>query len=106
MKRLLVLMALVVGITTLLSAGEKSKPSQMSGIICDQKCVKQDASGKSACDSSCTEQSGEAVLVDNEGKAWKVTNPDICKGHMGKKVKVKCNKKEDQQSVEILNIYG
>jgi len=106
MKRIVVLMALVIGLTTLLSGGDKSKASQMTGTICDQKCVKQDA-GKASCDTSCTEQSGEAVFLDDQGKAWKVANPAICKGHMGKKVKVQCKQMQDQQdTLEILKIYG
>ena len=106
MKRIVVLMALVIGLTTLLSAQDKSKPSQMTGTICDQKCVKQDA-GKASCDTSCTEQSGEAAFVDDQGKSWKVANPAVCKGHMGKKVKVQCKKMEDQgDTLEILKIYG
>jgi len=105
MKRIAVLIVLVFGLSTFLSAGDKSKASKMNGTICDQKCVKQDA-GKASCDASCTEQSGEATFIDDQGKAWKVDNPDVCKGHMGKKVKVKCKKNEDQNSLQILSIYG
>ena len=105
MKRIVVLIALVLGLTALVSAGDKGKASQMTGTICDQKCVTQDA-GKASCDTSCKEQSGEATFIDDQGKAWKVDNPDVCKGHMGKKVKVKCKKNEDQNSLQILSIYG
>lgn len=106
MKRIAVLMALVFGMTAFLSAQDKSKgSSEMTGTICDQKCVKQEA-GKAACDLTCTEQSGEAMFLDDQGKAWKVANPAICKGKMGKKVKVECKKMQDQATIEILNIYG
>ncbi len=77
----------------------------MTGTICDQKCVKQEA-GKAACDLTCTEQSGEAMFLDDQGKAWKVANPAICKGKMGKKVKVQCKKNQEQDTIEILSIYG
>jgi len=78
----------------------------MTGTICDQKCVKQDAD-KASCDLTCTEKSGEAVFVDDQGKAWKVANPEICKGKMGKKVKVSGKKMDDQpDTMWILSIYG
>jgi hypothetical protein len=105
MKRIVVLMILVLGMSTFLSAGDKSKGTDMTGTICDQKCVKQDA-GKSSCDLTCTEQSGEAVFLDDQGKAWKVANPAICQGKMGKKVKAKCKMTKDTDTIEILKIYG
>jgi hypothetical protein len=87
MKRTAALLALALGSTMLMSAQDKSKGTEMTGTICDQKCVKQDA-GKAACDSSCTEKSGDAVFVDDQGKATKIANPKMAKGKMGKKVKV------------------
>ncbi|HET8888699.1 MAG TPA: hypothetical protein VFQ41_07330 [Candidatus Angelobacter sp.] len=87
MKRTAALLALALGSTMLMSAQDKSKGAEMTGTICDQKCVKQDA-GKSACDNSCTEKSGVAVFVDDQGKATKIANPKMAKGKMGKKVKV------------------
>src|ERR1044071_1254482 len=87
MKRTDALLALALGSTMLMSAQDKSKSTEMTGTICDQKCVKQDA-GKAACDASCTEKSGDAVFVDDQGKATKIANPKMAKGKMGKKVKV------------------
>jgi hypothetical protein len=87
MKRTAALLALALGSTMLMSAQDKSKGTEMTGTICDQKCVKQDA-GKATCDSSCTEKSGDAVFVDDQGKATKIANPKMAKGKMGKKVKV------------------
>jgi len=63
MKRMAALLALALGTAMLMSAQDKSKGTEMTGMICDQKCVKQDA-GKAACDASCTEKSGDAVFVD------------------------------------------
>lgn len=106
MKRILCIMALVFATTPFLSAQDKSTGHDMTGTICDQKCVKQDAD-KASCDLSCTEQSGEAVFVDDQGKAWKVANPAVCKGKMGKKVKLNGKKMEDQQDTMWINsIYG
>jgi len=106
-------MALVFALNPFLFAQEKSAGSQekttgsdMTGTICDQKCVKQDAD-KASCDLSCTEQSGQAAFIDDQGKVWKVANPAVCKGHMGKKVKVNCKKMDNEPDTMWINsIYG
>jgi hypothetical protein len=94
MKRLAALAALILGMIISASAQDKSKASEMTGTVCDQKCVKQDA-GKNACDTSCTEHSGQAVFLDEAGTLWKVANPASCKGKMGKKVKVQGEEMDD-----------
>jgi hypothetical protein len=94
MKSRAALVALILGLAISASAQDKSKASDMSGTICDQKCVKQD-SGKAACDTSCTEHSGQAIFLDDSGNSWKVANPTSCKGKMGKQVKVKAEKMDD-----------
>jgi hypothetical protein len=108
MKRIACMMALVFVMSPFVFAGDKNKGTEMSGTVCDQKCVKQDA-GKASCDTSCTEQSGKATFIDDQGKTWKVANPAICKGHMGKRVKVNCRQKSDDPDtlwINSLNIYG
>ena len=94
MKRLTVLVAFILGLLISASAQDKSTTSEMTGTICDQKCVKQD-SGTPSCDTSCNEHSGQAVFLDDSGKLWKVANPASCKGKMGKKVKVMGEKKDN-----------
>ena len=94
MTRMIVFAALVFGLMISASAQDISKASEMTGTVCDQKCVKQDA-GKAACDTSCNEHSGQAVFLDDSGKSWNVTNPASCKGKMGKKVKVKAEQMND-----------
>lgn len=107
MKRLVCIIVLVFAVNPLLFAGDKDKGSDMTGTVCDQKCVKQDA-GKASCDTSCTEQSGQAMFIDDQGKAWKVANPAMCKGKMGKKVKVNGKQMEDPGTLWInsISIYG
>jgi len=96
MKRIAVILLLVLGSAVLLPAQE-NKVNELTGTICDQKCVKQDA-GKSACDLSCTERSGEASFIDDQGKATKIANPQVCKGKMNQKAKVRAEMKKDQDS--------
>ena len=107
MKRIVCIMALVFAATPFLFAGDKNKGSEMTGTVCDQKCVKQDAD-KSSCDLNCTENSGEAAFVDDQGNVWKVANPAVCKGKMGKKAKVRGKQMEDPgtQSFNSLSIQG
>lgn len=99
MKRLAALTALTLGLWISVSAEDKSKATEMTGMICDQKCVQQD-SGRAACDASCTEHSGQAVFLDDSGKLWKVANPASCKGKMGKKVKIR-GKKKDEDTMRL-----
>lgn len=94
MKRLATLAALIFGLLLSAYAQDKSKATEMTGVVCDQKCVKQD-SGKASCDSSCTEHSGQAVFLDDSGKQWNVANPASCKGKMGKKVKIQGEKMDE-----------
>jgi hypothetical protein len=95
MKRMVALVALILGSLLSTYAQDQIKTMEMTGTVCDEKCVKQD-SGKNSCDTSCTEHSGQAVFLDEDsGKLWKVANPASCKGKMGKKVKIKAEKQDD-----------
>lgn len=96
MKRIAVILLLVLSSAVLLPAQE-NKVNELTGTICDQKCVKQDA-GKSACDLSCTERSGDAFFIDDQGKATKIANPQVCKGKMNQKAKVRAEMKKKQDS--------
>jgi hypothetical protein len=103
MKRTAALLALLLGSTMFVFAQDDPKGHEMTGVLCDQKCVKQD-SGKAACDLSCTEKSGDRVFVDDEGKATKVSNPEICEGKMGKKVKIHGAMMKDKSAMKIYDV--
>lgn len=94
MKRMAILVAIILGSLISAYAQDQIKTMEMTGTVCDQKCVKQD-SEKNSCDTSCTEHSGQAVFLDDSGKLWKVANPASCKGKMGKRVKIKAEKQDD-----------
>ena len=104
MKQIVLLLMLVVASTTLY-AQQKSQAINMTGTICDSKCVTQNGS-QSSCDSNCTQNDGDAVFVDDNGKATKIANPEKVKGYKGKHVKAKCKMNEDQDTMRILSIYG
>jgi hypothetical protein len=95
------LLVIVLGATML--GFSQDKGTEMTGVLCDSKCVKQDA-GKAACDSTCSEKGKDVVFVDDEGKATKVANPKVAKGKMGQKVKVRGRMMEDKNEMEISNI--
>ena len=103
MKRIALLLTLVLG--SMLYAQEKPKAIDMTGTICDSKCVTQ-TDGKSACDLSCTQKDDDAIFVDDNGKATKIANPEKVKGYKGKHVKAKCKMMEDKDTMWILSIYG
>ena len=63
---------------------------QMTGQVCRSTCITMDA-GKSSCNASCKDKSGEVNFVDDTGKVWKINNPKMVKSNMtGKAVKIKC----------------
>jgi hypothetical protein len=97
------LLSVVLG-SALVLAQDMSKAVEMSGTICDSKCVDQ-SGDHPACNLKCSEKSGDAVFIDDTGKVTKIANPDKVKGYMGKHVKAKCNKMEDD-SMWIYSIFG
>src|SRR5215469_15941666 len=100
MKRIALLLTLVLG-SAMLFAQEKPKAIDMTGTICDSRCVTQTGS-QSACDLNCTQKSGDAVFIDDNGKATKIANPEKVKGYNGKHVKTKC-KMMDDNTISILS---
>jgi hypothetical protein len=103
MKRMAGLLAIVLGSMTLLFPQDKAKGTEMTGVLCNSKCVKQDA-GKAVCDSTCSEKSKDVVFVDDQGKATPVANPNMAKGKMGKKVKVHGEMMKGKDMMEIYDV--
>src|SRR5262245_19626642 len=104
MKRIALLLALVLG-SVMLSAQEESQGTEMTGTICDSKCVTH-TRGQSACDLNCGKTGGDAVFVEDNGKVTKIANPDKVKGYMGKHVKTKSKMMKDLDTMWIYSIYG
>ena len=104
MKRYAVLFIIAVTSVILLYAQEK-QPTEMSGWICSSACVKQHA-GFATCDANCSDKSGDAVFVSDEGKVSKISNPDMAKGKMGQQVKMKCRMDKENDSMEIIEFLS
>jgi hypothetical protein len=81
------LLALLCVATSLFAQdAEKSKEKQVAGTICNSACV-QPVNGVSTCNTSCTDRSGDVVLVDDLGKLKTIANPKMATPHMNKQVK-------------------
>lgn len=79
----------------------KTSAMDMTGWVCSSKCVKQDA-GKASCDSTCKENGGDLVFVDDQGKTFNIANQKMAKKHVGKQVKMKGHMKGEMMQVDQL----
>lgn len=96
MKRNVCLLVAVLASAISLYAGDMGKATAMSGWLCNSMCVAQNA-GHAACDQSCSDKSGDVVLVDDRGQVFKIANQDKVVSHAGKKVKMKCRPVKDKK---------
>lgn len=105
MKRIANFLVAALLSTVPLSAQDMDKTADMSGWLCNSKCVTQNA-GHAACDQSCADKTGDVVLVDDQGKVYKIANQDKVAGHAGKKAKLKCKPvKGEKDTMNVDSIY-
>jgi hypothetical protein len=90
---------------SLFAQDSKENQKQMMGTICNSACVVKQ-SDLNTCNTSCTDKSGDAVLVDDAGKVTKIANPKMAMPHMNKKVKVMAvpTEKERENSIRIIQL--
>jgi hypothetical protein len=108
MKRITCLLVAVLGTGISLFAEDMGKPTEMTGWLCNNKCVAQTA-GHAACDQSCADKSGDVVMVDDQGRVFKIANQDKVKGLAGKKAKMKCRPARGEKNtmyVDTVSLYG
>jgi hypothetical protein len=103
MKRIATLFTIVLG-SVMLYAQDTPKGHEMTGTICDSKCVTQSA-GQSSCDMNCTQKGGDAVFVQDNGKVTKIANPEKVQGNMMQRVKVMGEMMENH-TMNIYEIYS
>ena len=83
MKRIAWLLPVVVGSTLLMYAQQSGR--QMSGTICDSRCVVRNRGDHTSCDPNCNIR--ECVFIDdNTGHADKVINQQECSSYLGQHV--------------------
>jgi hypothetical protein len=85
MQRIALLFLVTLACVTSVHAQSSSDTRKLNGTVCDASCVVP-VDNASTCDKSCTAKSGEAVLVDDQGKVMHIANQEVCKSHMGKHV--------------------
>jgi hypothetical protein len=107
MKRMAWLLPAVLCSAVLLHAAEPKgkndeagKGKQMSGWICDNKCVINKGT-KASCQKGCSATGPDVVVVfiDSKGTVTKVDNKDMAMPMMGKKVKIKAEMKGEMMYV-------
>ena len=87
MKQSVFSLIAVLCLSAMMYAGDENKQVPMSGTVCNSKCVVSQ-SNTPTCDLSCTDKSGDCVLVEDSGKVTKIENSEMAMPHMGKRVKV------------------
>jgi hypothetical protein len=108
MKRIPYLLVALLASAISLSAEDMGKTKDMTGWLCNSKCVTKNA-GHAACDQGCTDKSGDVVLVDDHGEVFKIANQDKVTSSAGKKVKMKCRPvkgEKDTMYVDSFSLYG
>lgn len=107
MRRMACLFLVVLGSVILMQAQNAAMTGTMevSGTVCRSSCVTQ-VSSVSTCDKSCTDKSGDAVLVDDQGTLHKIANQNMCMSHMGKHVKMTAvpSEKDRENTLRIMQL--
>src|SRR5512142_1910612 len=103
MKRMAGVLAMVMCTAALVYAGDSAKGQDMTGWICNSKCVTQTAN-KSTCDKNCTETTGDVVFISNKGTVSKIENQDKVSSMGGKKVKMKASMDKDSGMMHVYEI--
>ena len=86
-----------------LFAQESGKAQEMSGTICNFACV-QPVNNLLTCNTSCNDNSGDTVLVDDQGKVMKISNPKMAASHMNTHVSLMAvpTEKEREELIRVL----
>jgi hypothetical protein len=108
MKRIPYLLVALLASAISVYAEDMGKTNDMTGWLCYSKCVTHNAN-QAACNQSCTDKSGDVVLVDDHGEVFKIANQDKVTSSAGKKVKMKCRPvkgDKDTMYVDSFSLYG
>ncbi len=106
MKRtalLLVTLLFCSAISVFAGDKDKNKTTEMTGWICNAKCVDQ-SSDKATCNANCSETGGKVVFISDEGKVLEIANQDKAQPMSGKKCKLEAKKDPDTGELDVQNI--
>jgi hypothetical protein len=89
------------------SMQDSAQKMTVTGTVCRASCVRSAGNNTSSCDPLCTDQTGDTVLVDDQGNIKKIVNQDICSSHMGKHVKMTAMPMQNEHSdmIKISEVY-
>ena len=107
MRRIVGMVLVVLFSVILVNAQSHSHEREMTGTICPSACVTQASSG-ATCNASCTDMSGPAVFITDQGRVVQIAkqSQDICQSHMKKHVKMMAAPMQDPNSnEEVLRIF-
>jgi hypothetical protein len=99
-----------VGLMHAQSSTDGMQKMTLSGTVCNSACVANVGTVEhyaSTCDPLCTDKTGDAVLVDDQGNVKKIANQDMCRSHMGKHVKLTATptEKEREDTLRVMELH-
>lgn len=102
MRRIAFLFLVVLGSVMFMHAQSSANQMKLSGTICNSACVTR-SENVATCDKDCTDKSGKAVLVDDQGDVKRISDQDqnMCKSHMGKHVKMSAMRMEQPPAAAV-----
>ena len=102
MKRIAGALVMLMCTAALLYADD-AKGKDMTGWLCNSKCVTQSAN-KSTCDKNCTETTGDIVFIGSNGNVSKIENQDKVLLWAGKKVKMRASMNQEKGMMYVYEI--
>jgi hypothetical protein len=103
MKRIAWPLVTIFCLAICLFAGDKNNSMEMTGWVCNAKCVDQ-SSGTATCNKNCSESAGEVVFIDGKGQVLQISNQEMALPMAGKKCHVKATKDQNTGAIAIQNI--
>ncbi len=87
----------------LLFAGDKNSAKEMTGWVCNEKCVDH-SSGTATCSKNCSETSGKVVFLSDQGQVLQIANQDKAQPMAGKHCKMTAKKDPNTGAIDVLNM--
>jgi hypothetical protein len=103
MKRSAWLLVTIFCSAIFLFAGDKNNSMDMTGWVCNAKCVDQ-SSGTATCNKNCSESAGEVVFIDAKGQVLQISNQEKALPMAGKKCKMKAKMDANTGKIAVQNI--
>jgi len=103
MKRIAWLLVTIFCLAILLCASDKNNSMDMTGWVCNAKCVDH-STGTATCNRSCSESSGAVVFIDSKGRVLQISNQEMATPMSGKRCHLKGKMDPDTNAIAVQNI--